>query len=242
MQTHGEGLPNQVVLITGGSRGIGKALARAFTLAGARTFLTARSQTDLDRVVTSIQKLGGECFGQAADVRRSQEVQGLVDAAVKRFGRIDTLINNAGLFHDNLPLYQLNESAWDEVMDVNLKGSFLCCKYVIPQMRRNRSGCIINLSSDLGRKAPRWGACGISKWALDGLTLLLARELQSAGIRVHSVSPGVVATGMTNYAGRNPEEVTSLFLYLSSDRARQITGRLLHVEGWEKQLELAGHP
>ncbi len=235
----GDSLRDQVVLITGGSRGIGKALAKAFTLAGAQVVLTARSQIDLDRVATAIRQQGGHCLGQAADVSRASDVQALVNAAVGRFGRIDTLINNAGVFHDNRPLYRLDEASWDQVMDVNLKGSFLCCKYVIPHMRPNHSGCIINLSSDLGRETPRWGAYGISKWAIDGLTILMAKELQSARIRVHSVSPGVVATGMTNYAGRNPEDVTSLFLYLSSDRARRITGKLLHVERWEKQLGLA---
>ncbi len=235
----GDSLRDQVVLITGGSRGIGKALAKAFTLAGAQVVLTARSQIDLDRVATAIRQQGGHCLGQAADVSRASDVQALVNAAVGRFGRVDTLINNAGVFHDNRPLYRLDEASWDQVMDVNLKGSFLCCKYVIPHMRPNHSGCIINLSSDLGRETPRWGAYGISKWAIDGLTILMAKELQSARIRVHSVSPGVVATGMTNYAGRNPEDVTSLFLYLSSDRARRITGNLLHVERWEKQLGLA---
>ena len=235
----GDSLRDQVVLITGGSRGIGKALAKAFTLAGAQVVLTARSQIDLDRVATAIRQQGGHCLGQAADVSRASDVQALVNAAVGRFGRIDTLINNAGVSHDNRPLYRLDEASWDQVMDVNLKGSFLCCKYVIPHMRPNHSGCIINLSSDLGRETPRWGAYGISKWAIDGLTILMAKELQSARIRVHSVSPGVVATGMTKYAGRNPEGVTSPFLYLSSDRARRITGKLLHVERWEKQLGLA---
>ena len=159
----GDSLRDQVVLITGGSRGIGKALAKAFTLAGAQVVLTARSQIDLDRVATAIRQQGGHCLGQAADVSRASDVQALVNAAVGRFGRIDTLINNAGVFHDNRPLYQLDEASWDQVMDVNLKGSFLCCKYVIPHMRPNHSGCIINLSSDLGRETPRWGAYGISK-------------------------------------------------------------------------------
>ena len=146
-----DSLRDQVVLITGENRGIGKALA------GARVILTTRSQIDLDRVATAMRQQGGHSLGRAADVSRASDVRALVNAAVGRFGRIDRLINNAGVFHDNRPLYRLDEASWDQVMDVNLKGSFLCCKYVILHMRPNHSSCIINLSSDLGRGTPRWG-------------------------------------------------------------------------------------
>lgn len=188
----------KVALVTGASRGLGAALAIEFARAGYRVAINYRSHgAHAARVAQRIEREGGEAFCFRADVRIGKEVGAMVDDLVKRWKRIDVLVNNAGVTHEAL-LVSMREEDWDRVMDTNLKGAFNCSKAAVKYMLRRRSGHIINVCSILGVRGGR-GESGYaaSKAALIGLTLSLARELGASGIGVNAVMPGFMLTSMT---------------------------------------------
>ena len=240
----GQKLSGKVALITGGSRGIGKAVAAAYAYQGARVFICARGEGDLARTVSDIRDAGGEIAGLAGDVGKREDAQRIVEAAVERYGRIDVLVNNASLLGSRVAIADYPIADWEEVVRVNLTGVFLLTQQVLQVMIRQRQGSIINVSSGVGRTGKaRWGAYACSKAGLEGFTQVLADELKDSGIRVNSVNPAATRTAMRAEAYPDedplslpaPEEIMPIFLYLASDESAGVTGKALDAREWMKQ-------
>ena len=236
----------KVALITGGSRGIGKALATAYAREGARVFICARNQPSIDRAVMEIRNRGGEIHGLAGDVGRAEDVKRMVRGAADRYGVIDILVNNASLLGPRVPIADYPPSAWEEVVRVNLTGVFLMTQEVLRLMMPRRKGSIINISSGVGRVGKaRWGAYAASKFAVEGFTQLLAEELKDLGIRVNAVNPGATRTEMRAeaYPGEDPltlpvpEAIVPVFVYLASDASREVSGQSLEARAWSEPAD-----
>lgn len=231
-------LKDKVALITGGARGIGKAVALAYAREGARLAICARTKSEINAAVQEIQRLKADAKGWSCDVSIEDSVKAFVRDVIKEFERIDVLVNNAGVMTRPVPITQLEVKKWDYTIAVNLRGPFLVTKSVLPVMLEQRSGSIINVSSMVGRGAyANFIAYGTSKWGLEGFTQTLAAETRSSNIRINSVEPGYVATKLTGYQGSRPESVTDVFVYLASDQANGITGKMLNSSGWKSQLK-----
>ena len=229
-------LKDKVALITGGGRGIGKAVAMAYAREGAMLALCARTASQIEQTVGEIRALNAECEGWTCDVSLEEPVKELVANAKQKFGRIDILVNNAGVMTRPAPLAELEVSKWDYTIAVNLRGPFLVTHAALPIMMKQKSGSIINVSSMVGRGAfANFIAYATSKWGLEGFTQTLAAETRLSNIRVNSVEPGYVATKLTGYHGSKPESVTDVFVYLASDEAEGITGKILSSSGWKSQ-------
>jgi 3-oxoacyl-[acyl-carrier protein] reductase len=182
--------------------------------------------------------LKADAKGWSCDVSSEDSVKAFVGDVIKEFGRIDVLVNNAGVMTRPVPITQLEVKKWDYTIAVNLRGPFLVTKSVLPVMIEQRSGSIINVSSMVGRGAyANFIAYATSKWGLEGFTQTLAAETRSSNIRINSVEPGFVATKLTGYQGSQPESVTDVFVYLASDQANGITGKMLSASGWKSQLK-----
>ncbi len=241
-------LDNKVAVVTGASRGIGRAVALALAQAGAKVVINYAGNAAAAREVEEkITALGGEALVVQADVAQLESVEDLVKQAIEKFGRIDILVNNAGITRDNL-LMRMKEEDWDAVINTNLKGIFNCTKTIARVMMKQRSGKIINMSSVVGVTGNAGQAnYAAAKAGVIGFTKSMAKELASRGITVNAVAPGFIATDMTavlsdqikeELAGRVPlgrlgsaEEVASAVLFLASDAATYITGQTLHVDG-----------
>ena len=231
-------LKGKVAVITGGARGIGKAVALAYARDGARVAICARTESEIIETVKEIHKLKADAEGWPCDVSLEESVKDFVGHVVKEFGRIDVLVNNAGVMTRPVPITQLEVKKWDYTIAVNLRGPFLVTQSVLPVMIKQKSGSIINVSSMVGRGAyANFIAYATSKWGLEGFTQTLAAETRSLNIRVNSVEPGYVATKLTGYSGSRPESVTDVFVYLASDEANGITGKMLSSSGWKSQVK-----
>jgi NAD(P)-dependent dehydrogenase (short-subunit alcohol dehydrogenase family) len=231
-------LKDKVAIITGGGRGIGKAIAAAYARAGAKLALCARTATELEPTVGELRRLQAQIEGWTCDVSLEEPVKEFVAAAHRRFGRVDVLVNNAGVMTRPVPITELDVKKWDYTMAVNLRGPFLVTRAVLPIMMEQKSGSIINVSSMIGRGAyANFSAYGTSKWGLEGFTQTLAAEARSSNIRVNSVDPGYVATKLTGYTGSKPESVTDVFVYLGSDESKGVTGKMLSSAGWREQIQ-----
>ena len=231
-------LKDKVALITGGGRGIGKAVALAFAREGAKLAICARTAAEIEQAAEEIRAHKTECRSWVCDVSLEQPVRDFVAGAEQEFGRIDVLVNNAGVMTRPAPLTEVEVKKWDYTIAVNLRGPFLVTQAVLPIMTRQRSGSIINVSSSIGRGAyANFSAYATSKWGLEGFTATLATELRSSNIRVNSVEPGYVATKLTGYSGSKPESVTEVFLFLASDDAKGVTGKMLSSSAWKSQIQ-----
>ncbi len=240
-------LKGKVAIVTGGSRGIGKATAKLFVEEGANVTITAKDSKRLQDAAKEI----GNVFSVSGDIRNGHEVQNVVKKTIERFGKIDILVNNAGIFPQIKPLHKISEKEWDEVIDINLTGQFRFTKFVIPHMEKN-GGCIINVSSNAGLKAFEnfeADAYTASKGALVLLTKAWAIEYAKYKIRVNCVCPGIVETDMTkpylttkseremaaaeHPIGRigTPEDVAKAILYFASDDSSWATGAILPLDG-----------
>lgn len=234
-------LEEKVTLITGASQGLGKALALAFAEEGASLVINSRSDESIRPVAEEAESHGAEVLAVAADVSKGADVEKLVGSAVDRFGRIDVLVNNAGVLGPRTKLEEHTEEEWRQVIDANLTGLFLVTKAVIPHMPEG--GSIINVVSGASA-GPRadWGAYAISKFGVEGLTGNLALELQDRNIRVNAVDPGGMRTGMRAAAYPDedpqtritPEENTAVFLYLASDESKDVTGERFKAQEFGK--------
>ena len=233
-------LEGKVAMITGASQGLGRALALAFAREGARVVINSRSQESIGPVAEEAESLGAEVLALAADVSRSADGERLVSAAAERYGRIDVLVNNAGVLGPRVPIEEYPKDEWRRVIDANLTGPFLVTKAAIPHMPEG--GSIINVVSGVsveGRAG--WGAYSVSKFGMEGLTQILAAELKDRGIRVNSVDPGGMRTGMRAVAYPDedpttritPEENTAVFLYLASNESRDITGERFKAQEFQ---------
>jgi NAD(P)-dependent dehydrogenase (short-subunit alcohol dehydrogenase family) len=227
-------LKDKVALITGGGRGIGKAIAMAYAREGAKLALCARTGSELEQTVKEIQALKADCKGWSCDVSLEEPVRDFVANVMKVFGRIDVLVNNAGVMTRPVPIAELEVKKWDYTIAVNLRGPFLVTRAVLPIMMKQKSGSIINVSSSIGRTAyANFIAYATSKWGLEGFTQTIAAEVRSHNIRANTVEPGYVATKLTGYRGSKPESVTDLFVYLASEEAKGVTGKMMSSSGWK---------
>jgi NAD(P)-dependent dehydrogenase (short-subunit alcohol dehydrogenase family) len=234
-------LEGKVAMITGASQGLGRALALAFAREGARVVINSRSEETIRPVAEEAESLGAEVLALAADVSRSADGERLVSAAAERYRRIDVLVNNAGVLGPRVPIEEYPEDEWRQVIDANLTGPFLVTKAAIPHMPEGSS--IINVVSGVsveGRAG--WGAYSVSKFGVEGLTQILAAELEERGIRANAVDPGGMRTGMRAAAYPEedpltritPEENTDIFLYLASDESRGVTGQRFKAQEFQR--------
>jgi NAD(P)-dependent dehydrogenase (short-subunit alcohol dehydrogenase family) len=234
-------LEGKVALVTGASQGLGRALALAFAREGARVAINSRSEEGVRPVAGEAESAGAEVLALAADVSRSADVERLVGATVERFGRIDVLVNNAGVLGPRVPIEEYPEDEWRRVMDANLNGLFLVTKAAIPHM--SEGGSIINVVSGVSVEGrAEWGAYSVSKFGVEGLTQILASELEERGIRANAVDPGGMRTEMRAAAYPEedpmtritPEENTGVFLYLASDESREVTGQRFKAQEFRR--------
>lgn len=241
-------LENQIVLVTGGSRGIGKAAALACAREGAHIIINyAGNVKAAEETVKEISDLGQKCLAVQADISKLADVERLIEEATAEFGKIDILVNNAGITRDGL-LMRMKEEDWDAVIETNLKGVFLCTKAVIRGMMKQRSGRIINITSVVGVMGNAGQAnYAAAKAGVIGFTKSTAKELASRGITVNAIAPGFIHSDMTSVLPENvkeemvkaipigrmgeAEEVADAVVFLASNSARYITGQVIHVDG-----------
>jgi 3-oxoacyl-[acyl-carrier protein] reductase len=241
-------LQGRVALVTGGSRGIGAAVAQALASAGAALAVCARNGEAAAATAAAIAGRGGQAFGAAADVSRAADAERVVAACVERFGRLDILVNNAGITRDGL-LLRMKDEDWSDVLAVNLNGAFYCARAALRAiLKQKQSGRIINVGSVVGSMGnPGQANYVASKAGLIGLTKALAKEVASRGVTVNAVAPGFIETDMTagladavkdTYRAQIPlgrfgtaPEVAAVVAFLASDAAAYITGQVIHVNG-----------
>ncbi len=238
----------RTVIVTGGSRGIGRACCRVFSGAGASVVFTyCNSSTESRDLVAEIEERGGACCALQADVRDPDACRRVVETAKERFKKIDVLINNAGIARDKA-LMMMTREEWSEVMETNAGGVFMMTKASLVTFLRQKEGCIINMSSVSGIVGiPRQTNYSASKAAIIGFSKALAKEVAPYGVRVNVVCPGYIDTGMVGAIREQarteivkgiplkrlgtPEEVAQLCLFLASDNARYITGDIIKIDG-----------
>ena len=239
---------NKTVLVTGGSRGIGKERALKFAKQGYDVIINYVSdKTDTEELKKELEANGGKALIVKADVTNPEQIENLVKTAIETFGKIDVLVNNAGITKDNL-LMRMSEEEFDKVIEVNLKGTYLMTKAVTKYMMKKRQGSIINLSSVVGVTGNA-GQCNYaaSKAGIIGFTKSVAKELASRNIRANAIAPGFIATDMTDVLSDeiketiqnqiplkrmgNAKEVAELAYFLGSEQSSYITGQVIHVDG-----------
>lgn len=239
------------VLITGASRGLGAALARAFGAAGGRVAVCARDAAALRPVAEAVRRAGGECLARAVDVADEAAVSAWVEEAARELGRPRVLINNASVLGPRVPLVEHPVDQWRATLDVNLTGAFVTARACLPAMLSAGDGVIVNVSSGAALPPRRhWGAYAVAKAALEALTANLAAELEGTGVRVNAVDPGAMRTGMRAAAYpdedpgdvKPPEAIAELFLWLASDRARGVTGQRFQADRWRPGSPAPGRP
>lgn len=241
-------LTGKHALVTGASRGIGRSIALELAKQGAHVAVNyAGSEDRAQAVVDEITALGQKAFKIQADVSNEKDVKDMVKTVVDSFGSIDILVNNAGITKDNL-LMRMKEADFDDVIDINLKGVFLCTKAASRPMMKQRGGTIINVSSIVGVSGnPGQANYVAAKAGVIGLTKSVAKELASRNIRVNAVAPGFISTDMTDALTEEqkeamlaliplgnlgtPEDVASVVRFLASDDAQYITGQTIHIDG-----------
>jgi 3-oxoacyl-[acyl-carrier protein] reductase len=240
-------LTNQVAVVTGAGRGIGKSIALTLAREGAAVACCGRTLANVEATVADIVQAGGKATAYAVDVANSAQVTETVENILKEFGKVDILVNNAGVTRDQL-LMRMSEEDWDTVLTTNLKGAFLFTKALTRPMLKQRSGRIINISSISGLT----GNAGQSNYAaskagLIGFTKSVAKELASRGITVNAVAPGFIETDMTAVLGTavhdavkekialgrfgKPEDIANAVLYLASEMGAYVTAQVITVDG-----------
>jgi 3-oxoacyl-[acyl-carrier protein] reductase len=240
-------LKGQTGIVTGGTRGIGKAVAEALARRGANVIVAARNLEAACAVASSLSSLGVRAAGKKLDVSNSGEVEKVFEEVCGEYGRIDILVNNAGITKDGL-LMRMKEEAWDSVLDINLKGVFLCSREAVKEMARQRYGRIVNITSVAGFMGnPGQANYSASKAGIMGFTKTVAREYAGRGITVNAVAPGFIETAMTDVLSDNiktemkrliplgrfgsVDDVAKAVVFLASPDSGYITGQVIHVNG-----------
>jgi 3-oxoacyl-[acyl-carrier protein] reductase len=238
---------DKVAIITGSSRGIGRAIALHLASQGANIVASARNLAALEALVAEIQGQGGKALAVPGDVGLSADVEALFAAAKEAFGRVDILVNNAGITRDGL-LMRMKDEDWDAVLDTNLKGAFYCCRAAAKIMSKQRSGRIVNISSVVGEMGNAGQAnYAASKAGLIGMTKSIARELARRNVTVNAIAPGFIVTDMTDALSDQVKEglrdqiplarlgeaqdIAHAVAFLASEQAGYITGQVLGVNG-----------
>jgi NAD(P)-dependent dehydrogenase (short-subunit alcohol dehydrogenase family) len=243
-------LKDKVAIVTGAGRGIGEAIALRFAAEGAKLIANDVNETDANHTVETIKGKGGQAAAVIGSVASRQVAEKMVDTAIREFGTVDILVNNAGIIRDAM-LHKMTDEQWDQVIDVNLKGVFLCTQCAAQVMREKKYGKIINISSSSWRGNPGQLNYSATKAGVIGMTKTSAKELGPKGINVNVIAPALIWTDMTksmppallqrveqslaflmplNRWGQ-PEDVANLALLLASDESSFITGQLIHCDG-----------
>ena len=242
-------LNGKVAIVTGGGKGIGRAIALGLAGAGASVTVAGRGQNEIETIAQEIRKLGGKALAIVTDLTVNEQLENLVQTTLKEFGRVDILVNNAARSFLR-SLLDLREDGWDKVFDTNVKAVWLLSRAVARKMMEQKSGCIINITTVGAEKAELgMAAYGCSKAALKMLTRCMAREWAQYGIRVNAVGPGLTRTDFSKPIWSNPdiarhvasmipmgrlaepEEIVGSVLFLASDAANFITGHSIYVDG-----------
>jgi NAD(P)-dependent dehydrogenase (short-subunit alcohol dehydrogenase family) len=244
-------MTGKVAIVTGGSRGIGEAIAKAMAAHGAKVVIAARKLEGLQEVAAAITKAGGDCTPIACHAGKEDELQKLVDQSVAKYGKVDVLVNNAATNPYFGPLMNVEMAAWDKTFEVNTKGYFLAARCVIRHLlERKAAGSIVNIASIAGLgAAPAQGVYGMTKAAVISMTQTLALELGGTGIRINSVAPGLVETKFAGALVQNkeilsrmeegtpvrrvgqPDDIAGLTLFLASDASNFVTGQTMIADG-----------
>lgn len=239
-------LAHEVAIITGAARGIGKAITLALVKQGAAVVLSDVSE-EVHKVAEEIRQSGGEATSIVGNVTKQADCEAMVDLALKTFNKLDILVNNAGITKDNL-LLRMSEEDWDAVLDINLKGTFLCTKAAIKPMMKQRSGKIINIASVVGQMGnPGQANYSASKGGVIAFTKTMAKELGTRNIRVNAIAPGFIESKMTEVLSEEarakltsliplgtlgkPEYIANAVVFLVSTEACYLTGQVLNVDG-----------
>jgi len=239
-------LADHVAIVTGAGQGIGAAIAERLVRDGASVVLADISDNNVNRTASALEEDGLPVMGAAVDITKKGQVNDLIDQVVARFGTIDILVNNAGIIRDGF-VANISEQDWDQVLDVNLKGAFLCCQAVFPVMKERMAGKIVNISSRSWLGNIGQANYSASKGGLVSLTRTLALEFARYQINVNAVAPGLIDTPMTRGmpersrerlllmqpTGRmgTVDDIAAAVSFLASGEARFITGQVLHVDG-----------
>jgi 3-oxoacyl-[acyl-carrier protein] reductase len=240
-------LKDKVAVVTGGNRGIGKAIALKLAQEGASVAICGTNEATLKEAAAEIEKLGVKSFQMKVDVSKGPEVEAFVKAVLEAFGKVDVLVNNAGITKDNL-LLRMSEQEWDDVLNINLKSAFLMIKYFVKSMMKARSGKIINITSIVGVRGNAGQAnYAASKAGMIGLTKTTAREFSSRNITCNAIAPGFIQTDMTHALNEQAKEallkeiplgflgetvdIANAVAFFASDDSRYITGQVICVDG-----------
>jgi NAD(P)-dependent dehydrogenase (short-subunit alcohol dehydrogenase family) len=243
-------LAGKVAIVTGGNAGIGESVAKLFATEGASVVVTGRREKELDRVVAEIVKRQGKSLAVSGSITDEGHVREVLRRTLETFGRVDVLVNNAGVGDFGKRIHEMDDATWANVLDVNLTGVFRMTRAVVPQMLKQRQGSIVNISSIASLVGiPMLPAYAASKGGLDALTRAIAIDYAQEGVRCNVVNPGLIDTPMaaplmanpeqldpilSHYPIRRPgkpEEVASMVLYLASDEAAWVTGGTFRIDG-----------
>jgi len=240
-------LNGKVAVVTGGNRGIGKAISLSLAKAGASVALCGTNESTLKETSAEIEKVGVKCLALKVDVSKSAEVETFAKTVLETFGKIDILVNNAGITKDNL-LIRMSEQDWDDVLSINLKSTFLMTKAFVRHMMKARQGRVINITSIVGVRGNAGQAnYAASKAGIIGLTKTTAREFASRNVTCNAIAPGLIQTDMTNALSDKAKEeliqqiplgflgetsdIANAVLFFASDDSRYITGQVICVDG-----------
>lgn len=245
------GMAGKVAFVTGAANGIGRATAVAFAREGASVVVADISESGSQETVQMIEELGGQAVAVTCNVTIAEDVRSALDKTIETFGRLDFAFNNAGVEHPSTPLADITEETWERVIDINLRGVFLCMKYEIPLLLQQGGGAIVNTSSGAGVQGFKGGAAyGASKFGVVGMTKCAALDYAGSNIRVNAVCPGIIDTPMMDRltegtpegrerviaqepVGRmgTPEEIAATVIWMCSDESSFLVGHALVVDG-----------
>ncbi len=233
-------LKDKNILITGGSKGIGKGLAKVFLEQGSNVIICARNKETLEQTVKELKSVGN-IKGISANISKLDDVKSLYDSVSKEFNQLDVLVNNASILGIKARIQDIPEDVWDSVIHINLNSQFYVIKAFLPLLEKSDNASIINVSSSVGRKGKaQWGAYAASKFGLEGLTQVLADELKDTNIRVNSVNPGGTRTDMRADAYPDedpdtlptPEDISHIFVHLASDESIGTNGQAFNARDY----------